>query len=157
MLYLFGFDGTLVYSYRDRPTYDYPLVEVLLGRPEQLAPLLAAGHTVGIVTIQGGGVGEVVTEAAWADKIARALAALGLPATTPVAVSFAPARASARRSATPKARPPSTGPLIRTLMAAHPAAASDGVIFVGGSDEQAAAEEAGVAFQWWWEFFGEPA
>jgi hypothetical protein len=31
------------------------------------------------------------------------------------------------------------------------------VLVVGGADDAAAAAAAGVGFQWWFEFFGEPA
>lgn len=160
MLYLFDFDGTLVFSYRDRPDKDYYAVEVLLGRPEQLADLVAAGHTIGIVTNQGGGAREIVTEADWARKIERALTALGLPAETPVAVSFidVPAAARRRTALVAAARRKQAGAMIRERIAAHPQAAAAGVLYVSNQPEdQAGAQDAGVAVQWPLEFFGEPA
>jgi D-glycero-D-manno-heptose 1,7-bisphosphate phosphatase len=121
--------------------------------------LVAAGHTVGIVTNQRGVARGFVTEADWARKLEHALAALGLPADTPVAVCFADRRAKDPRYADPVAcaRCKPSGAMIRELMAAHPEAAVEGVLLVGGSEDEAAAQDAGVAFQWWFEFFGEPA
>lgn len=158
MLHLFDFDGTLVEGYLDRADKDYHVVEVLPGRPERLARLLAAGHTIGIVTNQGGVAWGFVTEADWERKIAAALVALGLPAATPVAVCFADARAKDPRYTDPAAcarRKPS-GAMIRELVAAHPAAATDGVRFVGDRPEdERAARDAGAPFAWAHEFFGE--
>jgi D-glycero-D-manno-heptose 1,7-bisphosphate phosphatase len=118
MLYLFDFDGTLVFSYLDRPDKDYHQVEVLRDRPEQLAPLVAAGHTVGIVTNQPAVARGVATEADWTRKLATALAVLGLPADTPVAVCFADARAQDPRYRDPAtwARCKPAGAMINELM-----------------------------------------
>ena len=52
MMYLFDLDGTLIAGYMNGG--DYAHVQPLPGRRKKLAELQSAGHTLGIVTNQGG-------------------------------------------------------------------------------------------------------
>lgn len=55
MLYLFDMDGTLIRTFLDKGTVlDYDDVEILPGRVEKLRALAAEGHSVALVTNQGG-------------------------------------------------------------------------------------------------------
>jgi D-glycero-D-manno-heptose 1,7-bisphosphate phosphatase len=160
MIFLFDLDGTLISSYMDAPGRAYQRWHVLPGRVERLAALRAAGHTVGIVTNQAGVAFGFIREADFDAKIAQVLAKLGLPPDTPVAVSYGHPRSRNARYRDPAllARRKPSGAMIRELIASHPQAAADGVLFVGDSDDdRGAAADAGVPFQWAEDFFASTA
>jgi D-glycero-D-manno-heptose 1,7-bisphosphate phosphatase len=147
MLFLFDLDGTLISSYMDAPGRAYERWEVLPGRRERLAQLVADGHQLGIVTNQGRVAFGRATEEQANDKLAAVLRALDLPASTPIAVCFAHPNARLRRYRDPveAARRKPSGAMIRELMAQYPAAA--GVVYVGDRPEdEGAALDAGVTF-----------
>lgn len=154
-------DGTLISSYMDTPGKRYNAWEVLPGRVEKLAALRAWGDTVAIATNQGGvGLGYV-TESQARRKIAAAVAALALPAETPVAVCFAHPRAKAYRYRKPSevARRKPGGAMLRELM--DLVGERGRVAYVGDRPEdRQAARDAGVAFHRADDFFasadGEP-
>jgi D-glycero-D-manno-heptose 1,7-bisphosphate phosphatase len=149
MLILFDLDGTLISSYMDVPDRNYNQWEVLPGRKERIAKLLHAGHQLGIVTNQAGVAFGHVTEDEVYARLAEVIQAVELPLDTPIAVSFAHAKARIPRYRDLKAvrrRKPS-GLMIRELMQQFPDAAADGVIYVGDRpDDEGAAADAGVAF-----------
>jgi D-glycero-D-manno-heptose 1,7-bisphosphate phosphatase len=158
MLVIFDLDGTLISSYMDEPDQDYGRWHVLPGRRERLAELLTTGHTVGIVTNQGGvGLGYTPEEQAHA-KIAQALDTLGLPPDTTIAVCFGHVESQDPRYNHPEvvARRKPSGIMIREVIAAQPTAAAAGVIYVGDRPEdQAAANDAGVPFIHAAQYFGD--
>jgi D-glycero-D-manno-heptose 1,7-bisphosphate phosphatase len=156
MLICLDLDGTIVSPYISNHGQNYHDWQVLIGRRERLAALEAEGHTIAIVTTQAGvGLGYL-SEADVAQKIQAVLVALRLPATTPVAVCYAHPEAREERYRAPAEldrRKPS-GTMLRELIAAHPAAAEQGVIYVGDTArDQQMAQDAEVSFQWAWDFF----
>lgn len=80
-LYLFDIDGTLIRSFMREggQAEDYGLVEVLPKRRSALDALRAAGHSVALVTNQGGVAFGYQTKGEVAHKLGRVLTALGLP------------------------------------------------------------------------------
>src|SRR5437763_15493223 len=91
-LFLFDLDGTLISSYMDEPNRDFHTWRVLPGRAAYLRHILARGHKIGVITNQGAVAFGYVSEDAARSKISAAIAALELPADTPVYVCFADAR-----------------------------------------------------------------
>lgn len=158
MLAIFDLDDTLISGYMDEPDQAYDRWHVLPGRGERLAELLATGHTIGIVTNQGGvALGYMPEEQAYA-KIAQALDTLGLPADTTVAMCFGHPESQDPRYNAPEvvARRKPSGTMIREIIAAHPTAAASGVIYVGDRPEDhAAAANAGVPFIHAEQYFGD--
>ena len=157
MLYLFDLDGTILRAYLDLPDKNYHHVEVLPGRQEKLAALRKDGHTLGIVTNQGGIAFGYNTEADFWSKLHKVLQTLGLsPELVGVSVCFSDPRSKnpAYNDALDCARRKPSGAMIRERMAAQPVAAHEGVIYVGDrpEDEQAA-QDAGVPFAWADAFF----
>lgn len=173
MLYLFDLDGTLISGYMDRRDKDFTVWEVLPGRREYLAELLARGNTIAIVTNQGGVAFGHVTADAARGKLFAAAHALGLgnkvrivqgtpapfidPPETPLTIytCFHDMRGQAPYNdpAWAARRKPS-GAMIREAVREHPRAAAFGVLYVGDRPEdEAAAHDAQVAFQWAHIFF----
>ncbi len=154
MLLIFDLDGTLIESYMERPARDYAPVTVLPNRRERLAERLAEGDTIAIATNQAGVAFGFVTEADVERKLAAVLVALGLAADTTVAACYNHPKARIPRYRREDARRKPGGGMLEEIIAAHPDAASGGVLFVGDSaaDKQAA-EAAGVSFQWASDFF----
>lgn len=156
MLYLFDLDGTLITSYMDNADRDYHHWSILPHRVEVLAKLLVEGHQLGIVTNQAGVAFGHIQEREVTERLSRVFIALGLPQDTPVQASFGHAKSHKPAYRTPEMllrRKPS-GQMIREHMMHYPAAAAEGVLYVGDRPEdQAAAEDAGVAFQWEHDFF----
>ena len=158
MLVTFDLDGTLISSYLDEPDQAYDRWHVLPGRRERLAELFATGHTIGIVTNQGGVALGYVSEEQALAKIAQALDALGLPPDTTVAVCLGHAESQDPRYNAPEvvARRKPSGIMIREIIAAHPTAAASGVIYVGDRPEdRAAANNASVPFIHAEQYFGD--
>jgi D-glycero-D-manno-heptose 1,7-bisphosphate phosphatase len=156
MLHIFDLDGTLIESYMN-PKRPFKRVAALPGRVDVLATLRQHGHTIAIATNQGGVAFGYNTEAEVQDKLMRARAALGLPPDTFVAVCYSDPRSSNPAYNQPMdcARRKPSGAMLREAMAAHPAAAHEGVLYVGDRPEDAqAAQNTGVPFQWEYEFFG---
>lgn len=154
MLYAFDLDSTLIYGYMHQ--MDYAMVIAIENRPAKLAELRKEGHSIGIVSNQGGIAFGYNSEEDFQVKITKALHALDLPLNTPVKVCFHHPKASITKYADPEGctrRKPS-GAMIRELMTELGYTASD-TMFVGDrpEDEQAAAD-AGVAFMWERDFFG---
>jgi D-glycero-D-manno-heptose 1,7-bisphosphate phosphatase len=149
MLIIFDLDGTLITSYMDLPDRDYHTWEVLPGRRERLAELLVAGHQLGIATNQAGVAFGHVTEDEVYARLRDVLRALDLPADTPVRACFGhpKARLTRYRSAEQvRCRKPD-GQMLREIMSQYPAAATEGVIYVGDRpDDEGAAQDAGVQF-----------
>jgi D-glycero-D-manno-heptose 1,7-bisphosphate phosphatase len=54
MLYLFDLDGTLISGYMDNPDRNFHQWQILPGRRETIAGLLAAGHQVAVISNQAG-------------------------------------------------------------------------------------------------------
>lgn len=163
MLYLFGLDGTLISGYMDTPDKNYHNWDVLPGRREKLAALQEAGHTVRIITNQGGVAFGFISEADMWQKLGGALIHLGL---NPVRrhedwgrelayVCFHDVRGIPPYNDPDEAkrRKPS-GAMIREAMRDYPDAAASGVLYVGDRQEDHdAARDAGVSFQWAHVFF----
>lgn len=155
MLYLFDLDGTLISSYMDNPDRNYHDWQLLPGRAARILQLRAAGHTVGVVSNQGGVAFGLVSEADWQRKIAAICAQLGIDLAA-VFVCFADARSRDARYNDPAqvARRKPSRAMIREAMARYGAAAAD-TRMIGDRDEDAqAAADAGVAFAWADDFFG---
>lgn len=157
MLYLFDLDGTLISGYMDTPDKDYQTWQVLPGRREHLAELLARGNSIAIVPNQRGVAFGFISPVDVARKLSAAVRELGLPATTAVYRCYDDTRG----------QPPFNDPLLAALgkpsgamlrqaMRDHPEAATLGVLMIGDrpEDEQAA-QDAGVSFQWAHVFFKE--
>jgi D-glycero-D-manno-heptose 1,7-bisphosphate phosphatase len=156
MLICLDLDGTIVSPYISNHGQNYHDWQVLIGRRERLAGLQAEGHTIAIVTAQAGVALGYLSEADVAQKLQAVLVALRLPAATPVVVCYAHPEATDARYRTPEelARRKPAGAMLRELMAAHPEAAAQGVIYVGDTArDQQMASDAGVTFQWAWDFF----
>ncbi|HEX6292126.1 MAG TPA: HAD-IIIA family hydrolase [Herpetosiphonaceae bacterium] len=158
MLILFDVDDTLISSYMDTPDRSYDHWQVLPGRRQRIAQLMADGHQLGIVTNQAGVAFGHVTEAQVHAKLSAVAEALDLPATTPIAVCFTHPQARMpeyRDRGDETCRKPS-GAMIRELMACYPAAAAEGVLYVGDRpDDREAARDAGATFVPATAFFGD--
>ncbi len=156
MLFVFDIDDTSVTGYMKSPGKDYHKWEVLPGRKEKFAQLLANGHIVAFASNQAGVAMGHITEKVVQDRLVQILDALGLPPDTAVNVCYCHARARKYKYRDPegvKRRKPS-GAMIREHIEAFPEAAADGVIYIGDRPEdQAAARDAGVQFQWEYQFF----
>lgn len=173
-LYLFDLDGTLISSYMSRPDKNFHAWELLPGRAETLAALRREGHTIALVSNQAGvAFGKVSVEDA-RRKFGDVASSLGFaqirlneggrPAIKrlswgrsilPIFVCYADARSRDPRWQRGAERRKPSGAMIREAMAAHPAAAADGVLYVGDRPEDAqAAADAGVSFAWAEAFFG---
>jgi D-glycero-D-manno-heptose 1,7-bisphosphate phosphatase len=173
MLYLFDPDGTLISSYIDRADKDYHAWQLLPGRAVRIAELLAANHSVAIITNQGGVAFGHTTEEDFCRKIAEVARQLRIAAVDVhdgradgpltmgwgrairVFVCYSDERArDVRRRADAHRRKPS-GVMIREAMAAAGYEDGMGVLYVGDRPEdEAAARDAGVAFRWADAFFG---
>lgn len=182
MLYLFDLDGTLITSYMDTAGRDYDNWQLLPGRREKIAYLVAAGHQIGIITNQGGVAYGFVDEEQVARKLMRIAAGLGFrqiriqdgasdeddvrwrttsneapisPRTLPIFVSYG---AGERHK-------PSGAMLDEARREAMPDYIGDDgefldvpMLFIGDRPEDlAAALAAGVDFAWAEAFFGEGA
>lgn len=170
MLYLYDVDGTLIKSYMERPDRDFHAVELLPGRQEMIAKQIHLGHDVALVTNQGGVTFGYNSEQDVVRKLGRVAMALGFPSlwifdggqgyragweapALQCFVCYNDARAKDRRYQDASRRKPS-GAMILEAMAEFPAAAEDGVIFVGDRPEdEGAAQAAGVRFAWADRFF----
>ncbi len=151
-------DGTLISSYMDAPNRRYARWHVLPGRPELLRILREQGHRVAIATNQAGVAFGHVTESQVGRKIDAVLAALGLPADTPVAVCFAHPQAKAYRYRNPVevARRKPSGTMLRELMetVGITMGIHEDVVYVGDQPaDRRAARDARVAFQLADDFF----
>jgi D-glycero-D-manno-heptose 1,7-bisphosphate phosphatase len=159
MLCLFDLDGTLIVGFMSVPGKKYGTRTLLPGRKEKLQKLIANGHTIGIVTNQGGIAFNMSTPSFFERKVKAVIAELELPADTPVKVCYHHAKSRNpqwREIEGVKRRKPS-GAMIRELVEEFPEAASDGVMYIGDRPEdQAAAKDAGVEFQWEYQFFAAP-
>lgn len=156
-LVIFDLDGTLISSYMNNPDRDYDRWEVLPGRREKLAELIAAGQRVAIATNQGGvAFGHVTEDHAYA-RVARVLESLGLPPETPVEICVGhpdSPRQRYRRPEQVECRKP-RGTMLRRLVEETPGAGPESSMYVGDRPEdQQAARDAGVGFAWEHEFFG---
>ena len=154
MLYLFDLDGTLISGYMDNPDRAYHTWQLLPGRVARLAQIIAAGHTVGIVSNQGGVAFGMISEADWQQKIAVVCQQLDIAADS-VFVCFADARSRDARYNDPRqvARRKPSGAMICEAMAAYGVRAAD-THFIGDRPEDAAAaHDAGVRFAWAENFF----
>ncbi len=153
-LFIFDMDGTLISSYMDTPNRRYATWQVLPGRTELLRTLREQGHRVAIATNQAGVAFGHVTESQVARKIDAVLAALGLPADTPVAVCVAHPHAKAYRYRNPVelARRKPSGTMLRELM--ETVGIHEGVVYVGDQpDDRRAARDARVSFRLADDFF----
>lgn len=165
MLYLFDLDGTLISGYMDNPGREYDVWEVLPGRKAKLNRLLMQGHTICIVTNQGGVAFGHVTEDEADAKLAAAERALGLfnlrsdgsPQARTIYACYSDTRGKPpwNDPADAARRKPGAAMLLEA-MRDHWQAAQSGVLMVGDrpEDEQAAAN-AGVPFEWADIFFGD--
>jgi len=153
-LYVFDMDGTLISSYMDVPGKRYASWTVLPGRVEALRALREQGEQIAIVTNQAGVAFGHVTESGVRRKIAAVVAALGLPADTPVAVCFAHPQAKSYRYNNPTAvarRKPS-GAMLREIV--EKTGSCDDVTYVGDKPEdRAAARDASISFRQADDFF----
>lgn len=154
MLYLFDLDGTLIESYMNTPDRDYNQWDLLPRRRDTLQQLQADGHTLGIVTNQGGVAFGHVSQTEAEAKIAEVKRRLGLPELW-VAVCYADRRGKPPyNKPRDAARRKPSGAMIREAIAAFPQAAASGVLYVGDRPEdQQAAHDASVSFQWAERFF----
>jgi len=153
MLYLFDLDGTLISGYMDNPDRDYHTWQPLPGRGRKLAELRHAGHSVGVITNQGGVAFGLVTEADWERKIADVCYRLRLDWES-VFVCFADARGKAPyNDPAAAARRKPSGAMIREAMARYAYAAADTLSVGDRPEDEQAARDAGVAFQWADDFF----
>lgn len=152
MLYAFDLDGTLISSYMDNPGKDYHTWSVLPGRVEMLRQLHSAGHTIAIISNQGGVAFGMVSEADWQQKIDAVASQFPIDA---VFVCFADVRSRDPRYSDPAqvARRKPSGAMLKEAIEFFGA---NDVIYVGDrpEDEQAASD-AGVPFVWSQEFFHE--
>lgn len=151
MLYLFDLDGTLISGYMDNPDRAYHTWHVLPGRSERLIQLAVAGHSIAIVTNQGGvAFGFVSEEAAW-FKIYEAARQCGIPPDTiRTYACFHDLRGKPPYN-DPKgaARRKPSGKMIQEAMYEANIFNPAEVLFVGDrSEDEAAARNAGVPFQW---------
>ncbi len=147
-------DGTLISSYMDTPHRRYATWQVLPGRTDMLRTLREQGHRVAIATNQAGVAFGHVTESQVARKIDAVLAALSLPADTPVAMCMAHPHAKAYRYRNPVevARRKPSGAMLRELM--ETVGIHEGVVYVGDQpDDRRAARDARVSFQLADDFF----
>ncbi len=77
MLYLFDLDGTLISSYMDTPNRNFNHWQVLPGRRERIAELVAEGHQIGIITNQAGVAYGFIDREQAREKLLRVAGALG--------------------------------------------------------------------------------
>jgi D-glycero-D-manno-heptose 1,7-bisphosphate phosphatase len=161
MLYLFDLDKTLIRSYMDDPPQErnFMAVEVLPGRKEKLAEILAGGNKIAIITNQGGvGLGYHLESEFW-QKAGSVLAALGLPVNTLVLVCFAHKGSKREEYRTPaelKRRKPAPGMILEAITHNRVHAGTFGTIMIGDSaEDRNAAAAAGVQFAWAGDFFGD--
>lgn len=163
MLYLFDLDGTLITGYMDNPDKDYNVWHVLPGRWARLNKLKMQGHTIAIITNQGGVAYGLVTEEECSAKLEQAIRKLGLgnprssgDAADPVvycSIHHPNGNAPYNDPELAARRKPS-GAMIREAILDFPHSAARGVLMVGDRPEdEAAAKDAGVPFQWAHEFF----
>ncbi len=153
-LFIFDLDGTLISSYMDTPNRRYAAWQVLPGRTEMLRTLREQGHRVAIAINQAGVAFGHVTESQVARKIDAVLAALDLPADTPVAVCVTHPHAKAYRYRNPAelARRKPSGTMLRELM--ETVGIHEGVVYIGDQpDDRRAARDARVSFRLANDFF----
>lgn len=154
-LYIFDLDGNLITSYMNNPDKAYDRWDVLPGRREKLAGLLAEGHTVAIITNQAGVAFGFITEADVVAKIKAALDKLGLPPETHVGIAYGHPSGqppyNSRRMVS--YRKPSPRMLLEMMeITGH---TGDSTIYVGDrTEDRNAAQYAGVEFITTYEFFG---
>lgn len=162
MLYLFDLDGTLISGYMDNPDKDYNTWHVLAGRWAHLSKLKMQGHTIAIITNQGGVAFGLVTEDECSAKLSQAIQQLGLNnprsngSTDPVVYCSIhhPNGKPPYNDPELAARRKPSGAMIREAILDYPHSAARGVLFVGDRPEdEAAAKDAGVDFMWSNEFF----
>lgn len=171
MLYAFDLDGTLISGYMDNPDRNFDNWQLLPGRQETIARLRHLGHDVALVTNQAGVAFGHTAEQDVVRKLGRVAMALGFASVwifdggqgyragwdAPALhcfVCYNDSRAKNRQYQDASRRKPS-GAMIHEAMAEFPAAAADGVLYVGDRPEdEAAARNAGVRFQWADRFFG---
>jgi len=155
MLYLCDLDGTLITSYMDNPGRDYHVWQPLPGRGLKIRALRRAGHTVGVVSNQGGVAFGKITEADWEQKIGEVCAWLGIDWEA-VYVCFADARSSDLRYNDPREvrrRKPSGAMIVEAMQ--RWGYGFEQTVFIGDrTEDQQAAADAGVRFQWADQFFG---
>jgi len=82
MLCIFDLDGTIIRSYMERADRDFAAVELLPGRRERIAALVAEGHQVAAVSNQGGVAFGYNNEDDVRSKLQAVGAALGFPSVT---------------------------------------------------------------------------
>jgi D-glycero-D-manno-heptose 1,7-bisphosphate phosphatase len=165
MLYLFDLDGTLISGYMDNPDKDYNTWHVLPRRRARLNKLKMLGHTVAIITNQGGVAYGIVSEKACSAKLDEAIGKLGLSSPRSDGGRVDPLVYCSLHH--PNGKPPyndpelaarrkPSGAMIREAIRDYPYAAAHGVLMVGDRPEdESAAKDAGVPFQWAHEFFGD--
>lgn len=165
MLYLFDLDGTLITSYMDTPHKDYDNWGRLPRRYAILNKLRMQGHSIAIITNQGGAAFGFVTAAQVDAKLQQALRVLGLASVRSDGSAKPPAVYCALHDE--RGKPPFNDPteaarrkpspaMILEALDDYPNAAAQGVLYVGDrpEDEQAA-KAAGVPFQWAASFFAD--
>lgn len=168
MLYLFDLDGTLISGYMDNPNKEYDIWEPLPGRWAMLNKLRMQGHSIAIITNQGGvAFGFVTEDQCWnkIDAVLRRFQLLpvrssGDPIPPVVYACLHDERGKAPYNDPVEAsrRKPS-GQMIREAMEDYGLWPDDPVdrlhvLFVGDRPEdESAAKDAGVAFQWAHVFF----
>lgn len=156
MLHLFDLDGTLISSYMENADKDYNKWTLLPGRKEHLSLLLAEGHTIAIVTNQGGVAFGKITELDWQHKIFAVLKQLDLVdqevvGNVGVYVCFADGRSPLAKYRTPiqVARRKPSPAMLQEAMRDFPDAALRGVMMVGDREEdREAALAADVQFEY---------
>lgn len=173
-LFLFDMDGTLIRSFmREQggsksPTYDnsmYDSVEVLPGVREKLDALRAEGHSIGIVTNQGGVAFGYQTREQVNRKLYSAMQALGFEPdghrpetgkffTAYVCFHHANATVEEYRDPDGCARRKPSGRMIEEAMWDFNVDPSK-TVYVGDlPTDKIAAHQAGVGFEWASDFFG---
>lgn len=165
MLYLFDLDNTLISGYMDNPDKDFNTWHVLPGRWSLLQHLKMQGHTIAIITNQGGVAYGLVTEDECSAKLDRVIRDLGL--VNPRSSGDAPDPLVYCSIHHPKGKPPyndpelaarrkPSGAMIREAMHDYPSAAARGVLMVGDRPEdEAAAKDAEVPYMDAETFFGQ--
>ncbi len=169
MLYLFDLDGTLISGYMDSPTKHYDAWYVLPERRAKLQGLMMQGHTVAIVTNQGGVAFGFVTEEQCYNKMDEAVGRLGLSVQSVRASGTTPPPIVYCCMHDERGKPPYNDPgealrrkpnpfMLLEAMNDHGHAANKGVLYVGDrAEDEAAAGEAAVHFEWASDFFNDPS